>query len=278
MAAKSMPQIVLPDINNVLRLLGRVECSYDGKSYRISEWAQRHRDAIDYNQELAQKGTDKADISVLLIFLRDLLVRAMRGEKGEHVFHELQHTIRKKADLNNANYRKALKKAQYRWGERTGCEIISAVVKYFANSLKWDWHCYLQEAEGHKDSNFLSDELLNIKHIGLKLRDLALSNFNRHYAAFDVHLARIPMRIGLLNYGYDLLGDNNIEIGNNPSNIKHYLFLHRLFLKFSEMTGKKYQAVDFDRIFWHFGKTICTSKPQCSHCPIKSICLTGNKR
>ena len=116
---------------------------------------------------------------------------------------------------------------------------------------------------------------MNIKNIGFKLRDLALSNFNPHYAAFDLHVSRVPTRIGLLNYGFELLNESGIEMGNNPADNKNYLFLHRLFIKLSKMTGEKFLAVDFDRIFWHFGKTICQSKPKCSDCPIKQSCLTG---
>jgi len=46
-------------------------------------------------------------------------------------------------------------------------------------------------------------------------------------------------------------------------------------IKLSEMTGENFLAADLDRIFWHFGKTICQSKPKCSDCPIKPNCLTG---
>jgi hypothetical protein len=111
-----------------------------------------------------------------------------------------------------------------------------------------------------------------------KLRDLALSNFSPHYAAFDLHVTRVLTRIGWLNYGFPLVGNNDLEMGNNPGNGKNYLFLHSLFVLLSSMTGSKYTPVDLDRIFWHLGKSTCGAKTTCFGCPIKEECLTGKYR
>ena len=82
-------------------------------------------------------------------------------------------------------------------------------------------------------------------------------------------------RIGLLNYGFDLLSDPNVEMGNNPSDDKNYLFLKKLVLKFCKLMNNKYSPSDFDKIFWHYGRTICSSKPKCLKCLINNYCLTG---
>ena len=189
----------------------------------------------------------------------------------------MKNTIKSIDDLHRNNYKKILRRSQYRWGN-AGLQVIENVVEYFSEKLDWDWNAYFNEANNEKNNNFLNDEILKIKNIGFKLRDLALSNFNPSYAAFDLHVTRVVTRIGWLNHGYDLLKNNHLEMGNNPSDEKNYLFLHRLFLKLSEMTKRKFTPVDLDRIFWHLGKSKCAAKPNCKHCPINDVCLTGQYR
>lgn len=268
-------QIILPDVNHVLDSLINIESTFDGKKQKISSWVEEHQIYIIENKKLIEYSCEENDIKILLIFLRDVLVRAMTGEKGQKVFDELSRSIKRKSDLYKDNYINALKRAKYRWNAEIGSTVISKIVQHFGEQLDWKWHSYFSAADENWQTNFIHDELLKIKNIGFKLRDLALSNFNPHYAAFDLHVSRVPTRIGLLNYGFELLNESGIEMGNNPADNKNYLFLHRLFIKLSKMTGEKFLAVDFDRIFWHFGKTICQSKPKCSDCPIKPSCLTG---
>lgn len=270
--------IELPDVHDVVNKIVDIESTFDGKTQPIYSWVDEQRREIHKNQNLLKEKSAKSDIAILHIFLTNVLVRAMSGEAGQKVFNELKQAIKTKSDLNEENYQSVLKRANYRWGEQTGSKVISQIVQYFGDKLNWNWQSYFSAAHGSRQTNFINDELLKIKHIGLKLRDLALSNFSSHYAAFDLHVTRVATRIGLLNYGFDLLHENDIEMGNNPTNIKNYLFLHRLFIKLSQLTGEEFSVVDFDRIFWHFGKTICGAKPKCKKCPINSNCLTGKYR
>jgi len=268
-------EIPLPNINSILSKLLHIESTFNERKLPIGLWVQEHKDEIAKNQNLVQNKSDENDVEILLIFLRGILVRAMTGEKGQNVFDELSSTLKNKSDLHESNYKDALKRANYRWGVDSGSQVISAIVQYFRDQLDWNWQSYLEKADKSRETNFPKDELLKIKNVGFKLRDLALSEFNPHYAAFDLHVARIPTRIGLLNYGFDLLSDPNIEMGNNPGNRKNYLFLQRLFIKLSILTNGNFLVGDLDRIFWHFGKSICGTEPQCPDCPIKSDCLAG---
>ena len=267
--------IALPEVNVVLNKLVDTESSFDGKTQSIALWVKDQRNNIRNNQDLVNNKSEENDIKILLIFVHNMLVRAMRGEKGVAIYNELQKQIKRPSDLTNDNYRFALEKANYRWGVETGANIISEIVKYFEQTLNWDWNQYLLLADKNRKTNFVNDEILKIKYVGFKLRDLALSNFNLHYAAFDLHVTRVSTRLGFLNYGFDLIGDSKLEMGNDPGNIKNYLFLHRLFIKLSQLTNEKYSVVDLDRIFWHFGKTICGSTPKCHICPVRTLCLTG---
>ena len=267
--------IELPDVNGVINKLVDIESRFDGKTQSIAFWVEEQRNDIRNNCDLINNKSEENHIKILLIFVRNMLMRAIKGEAGVAIYNELQKRIKSRSDLTDDNYKSALEEANYRWGSKKGVPIISGIVKYFEETLDWDWDQYLLLANNNRKTNFVDDEVLKIKGIGFKLRDLALSNFNPHYAAFDLHVSRVSTRLGLLNYGYDLLKDSKLEMGNNPGNDKNYLFLHKLFIKLSQITNEKYSAVDLDRIFWHFGKTICGSTPKCHSCPVRTLCLTG---
>jgi len=268
-------ELKLPDINEIISKIIKSKASFNGKTQRIEDWLAEHRDQVKKNQSLIKCKSDETDIEILLSFLRDLLIRAMKGERGNIVYEELKNSIKNKQDLNEENYQQILQRASYRFGPEVGKQVISEVVNIFAYQLNWEWEKYFERAEKSHETNFQEDELLKIKHVKLKVRDLALSNFNPNYVANDLHVVRVITRIGLLNYGFDLLRENKLEMGNDPSNKKNYLFLHKLVHKLSKLTNKKYLAADLDRIFWFFGKSICGTKPKCSQCPIKNLCLTG---
>jgi endonuclease III len=274
----SYKEINLPDIKNVLPLLVKVKTSYDGKTCTIIEWIKEHRKNILKNSQLIKNKSDKNDIKILISILRDLLIRAMQGERGGKVFNELQKSIKTKQDLNHKNYVQILKRANYRWGPENGAKVLTAVVNIFKNEFKWNWKTYFKEAEKHSEINYPQDKLLKTKNVSFKVRDLALSNFNQNFVANDLHVVRVMTRIGLLCYGFDLLKENNVEMGNNPADEKNYLFLHKLILKLSKLMDSKYSPADLDRIFWYFGRAICGSETKCSICPINNMCLTGKYR
>ncbi len=252
----------------------KVALTSDWSENTIAEWLQTHRKMIENNSKLVVCRSEDNDIEILLSMLGSLLSRATRGEMANRVYEELLKKINSKKDLNEKNYREILKSAGYRW-PTTGPQVISDVVRFFQNELEWNWSAYFTEAEKHHQTNFQQDKLLKIKNISFKVRDLALSSFSHNYVANDLHVIRVMTRIGLLNYGFDLLSDSSIEMGNNPGNVKQYLFLHRLVHKLSRLTKPHYSPSDLDRIFWSFGKSICRNRPKCKICPVKKLCLTG---
>jgi hypothetical protein len=152
------------------------------------------------------------------------------------------------------------------------------VLKVVADRFCWDWGSYLAMAEYSRETNFLDDPILGIKHVGFKVRDLALSNFCSWYPAFDLHVTRVATRLGWISYGFGLLGDDRLEMGNNPGNNRQYLFLHRLFLLLADVTKGRFTPTDIDRILWHMGRTVCGTTPDCDRCPLKMDCPTGIHR
>jgi endonuclease III len=270
--------IKIPDVNESLERLMTVKSTFDGSTQPIRQWVSEHRVKIEENRSLLEDDSGANNIPVLNMFLRDLLVRAIKGEMGSRVYEQLTTTIKTKADLTEENYRQAMRNANYRWGVEDGAKVISGVVQYVQSVLHWDWLTYIERAENEKETNYQSDPMLRIKNISFKLRDLALSNFSPHYAAFDLHVTRVLTRLGWLNYGFPFLGNTDLEMGNNPGNDKNYLFLHRLFISLSDMTKGEYAPVDFDRILWHLGKSICGAKSKCYACPVNTECPTGMHR
>ncbi|OGW14721.1 MAG: hypothetical protein A2035_02150 [Nitrospirae bacterium GWA2_42_11] len=203
--------IAIPEVNETLSKLMDVECKFDGMTQTISKWVMEHQNETKKNRNLLTARTPENDIKILNIFLRDLLVRAIKGEMGLRVYKELITTIKDKSDLRETNYRMLLKNANYRWGVDDGSRVISAVVSCIKSDLHWDWNSYIEQAEKQKENNYQNDPILHIKNISFKLRDLALSNFSPHYAAFDLHVTRVLTRIGWLNYGFSLVGNNDLE-------------------------------------------------------------------
>ena len=264
--------IEVPDINDLLKAIMDVKSEYNKVSKPITSWINESRNDLLNNKKLLTGG-DTNDIKTLIILYRDLLMRAMSGERSEHLTAAMNKHIRSKSDLNETVFKKIVADCHYRWRSE-GVQVMSNVSFYF-NSINWNWTYYFALAEKEAPNDFTEDELLKIPHIGFKVRDLAISNFNKDYVAFDIHIVRILTRTGLMNYGYGLSPDENIEMGNNPQNKKQYLFMHKLFWTLSEMTQGVYSMADIDRIFWHFGRTICKAKPECEFCPISKICLTG---
>jgi endonuclease III len=267
--------INIAEIKDIIPPILELKSTDNGKTQIIKKWVDEQRKGIRHHRQWVTNKSDENDIKIITDLLPNLLMRSMRGERGYPIGYELREAINSKQDLNYDNYVSLLQKAGYRWGPQVGAQVITDAVEIFKNKYGWNFALYFEEVERHVDSNFQTDELLTIKNIGFKVRDLALSNFNPNYVANDLHIVRTTTRIGLWNYGFDLLGDDNLEMGTNPSNEKNYLFLHKLVLKLSKLTDSEYSPVDLDRILWHFGRSVCKVKPQCSLCPINNHCLTG---
>lgn len=267
-------KIDIPQPIEVIELIKPIESTFNNKKQPISNWIQNHRKKIKHNNSLTYEVSDNNDIKILKLFFVDLLMRSLTGERGSLLEANFNKYILDKTDLKRTTFDKILKDSGYRW-HKDGVDVLLNVVIYFKDKIHWNWRKYFDGVERNYIDNFINDPLLTIKNISFKVRDLALSNFNEYYIANDVHIVRVSTRIGFLNYGFDLCRYENLEMGNNPMNVKNYLFLHKLFLKISELTDNEYLPVDFDRAFWHFGRTVCSSKPKCQQCVLKKICLTG---
>jgi len=152
--------IKIPDVNESLERLMTVKSTFDGSTQPIRQWVSEHRAKIEENRSLVEDDSGANNIPVLNMFLRDLLVRAIKGEMGSRVYEQLTTTIKTKADLTEENYRQAMRNANYRWGVEDGAKVISEVVQYVQSVLHWDWLTYIERAENEKETNYQSDPML----------------------------------------------------------------------------------------------------------------------
>ena len=264
-----------PDINKLISQLLKTESTFVleethpslgsiERKQTIEKWRKAYLKQISRNRK-------ESSIRIFNIFTMNLLLRAMRGEKGRDIFREMNKEFRTFGDITKSRVKNVLQRIGYRWGVKNGTEVILRAKEIILKNYRGNWEKYFKEAESKYQENFPEDPFLTIPNVSFKVRDLALSCFSKFYSANDIHVVRVITRTGLLLYGY---GD--INIGTNPSDKKEYLFLRRLIIKLSKESG--YSPGELDRIFWHFGKSVCNARPSCDKCPIKDICLTGIAR
>ena len=269
--------MTIPDLLETIEKLLPLTSTFDGRNQTIARWVEELRLDIERNMALIDTSHPE-NVRILAVFLRDLLSRSVRGERSQRIYDAFLRIIRTEDDLTEENYAAVMHEAGYRWGVDVGAAVVLATVDYFRDDRHWDWRGYFDQAENEKEDGFPHDPLLQVNNIGHKVRDLALANFNRNYAAFDVHLPRVLARTGLLAHGWNMDPRQSAEFGTDPSNKHNYLFLHRLLLHMSALCSGQFSPVDLDRILWHFGRSLCGAVMQCEGCPIQSDCLTGRFR
>jgi len=264
--------LVLPNINKIISSILNIESNYISEEIHPSLGYLKQRQTIEecrksYLKQLSKNWKEKP-IQIFNIFTMNLLLRAIRGEKGADIFREMNKEFKTFEDITENKANDILKKAKYRWGVKNGKKVILGAKRILFEKYQGMWERYFKEAEKKYRENFPDDPFLTIPNVSFKVRDLALSCFSKLYAANDLHIVRTLTRTGLLVYGY---GD--IDIGTNPGNEKNYIFLRNLIIKLSEKSG--YSPAELDRIFWYFGRGVCNARPNCSTCPINNECLTS---
>lgn len=251
-------KVEIPSPRLLIKKMSNVESTFDNETKKIEEWRKHYLADIKRNRKLS-------DIEIFKRFVANLLVRATKGERGSRVQSEIDKGINKYLHVNRSNLRNILK--GYRFGIKTGSDVVLKA-KEIVKSSSFNWRNYFREAENDYKRNFPDDKFLKIRNVGYKVRDLALSDFSKHYSANDLHVVRVISRTGLLMYGYGI----DCNFGTNVVDKKQYLFFRKLIIRLSEIT--EMSPGELDRIFWHFGRAVCSNNPNCDICPIINQCST----
>lgn len=262
-----MKSVEFPNINEVIDPILDIETTFLDETRTIKDLKNSYLKYIDESRK-------KPKIEIFNSFASALLERSIRGESYTKRIRLMNEKWKSYGDITEENVKEILKEGGYRFPS-AGVEVILKLKKLTEKNFVWV--DYFKEAEDNYENNFPKDKLLNIKYVGYKVRDSALSEFSKFYLANDIHIIRMIKRTGLLINGY---GDT--DIGTNPSDINEYLFLKRLIVRLSKESGwekgEGYSPGEIDKIFWHFARNICKADPLCNQCPIKNICLTGRNR
>jgi endonuclease III len=269
-----------PDLGKVIELLLATPITYEGYTQTIDERRKQVIAKVDINRKL-----DK--ISTFNRFVNGLLEGyGTKGEYQEEQRYQLFKTvIQSFVDVTETNAYKILGENKYFRKDRA-VKIVMAAKEIVQND-EFIWEDYFKEAEDNWENGFKSDKFLKIKGIASttktsKTRDYAISEFSYYYCAIDRNVSRFMTRTGLVLHGFGKY-KFDYEFGTSP--VDNYDFLKQLVLDFCKQTGwaptssKGYSPKEIDYMFWLFcSKTgICKSKPECSNCPIKSLCLTYQK-
>lgn len=255
-----------PTIGDVVAAMSRQEVKYLGQTRPVGEW-------VAQDQEAVRERRTHNDVRTFQRFLAALLETNVSGASYHRRLAVFAHHLGDPETLTRASAEALLREAQYRFppqGARTMVEF-----RDLWRSLGWSWEAYFQEAERHWETGFAEDPVLTgVWRVGLKTRDFALMEFSPYYCAFDVHLARLMARTGLLLHGY----------GDPYFDTQHYGFLRRLMQRLVQAEGwpatpAAVSPAVFDRTLWYFGQGFCgAGEPPCARCQLACLCLTGRAR
>lgn len=110
-------EILLPDVKAILLKISEVSSSFNGFSTPIENHIKIHRQRIKDNKKLLQNGNSKNNIKIFKIFIADLLMRSLKGERGVKLSNSIDRNINSFNDFTEYYVTKALNEAGYRFLE-----------------------------------------------------------------------------------------------------------------------------------------------------------------
>jgi endonuclease III len=207
------------------------------------------------------------------IFRRFAAALLERNVSGASYFRRIGVFEREFGDprsLTREHAEAMLRESGYRYPSTGGATLLD--IARALSAAPFSWSSYLGEAEAKWESGFEDDPLKQIKGVGDKTRDFALSEFSDYYCAPDLHVCRMMARTGLILHG---CGDPAISTVD-------YGFVRSVIGKLARSTGwpdarDALSPAHIDRMFWYYGqdRNRCSADPRCATCPANDLCLTG---
>lgn len=261
-----------PDVGAVVAALRRQPVAYQGRVQTVGEWVDACKRSIHRRRE------QDSEVAVFQRFLAALLERQMSGETYELRVSLFREQLRRPEQLSVTQAEEMLRSVNYRFPPQGALTMVEFRDLWY--ELGWSWGGYWALAETNWETGFLDDPLLNVKHIGLKTRDFALSEYSDHFCALDVHIKRLMARTGLVWWSLVWRAEACALGPDRPWNDHWYHSLRNLVVGFCRADGfperpDALTPADFDRTLWFFGQGFCGAKAPCEACPAAGVCLTG---
>lgn len=199
------------------------------------------------------------------VFIGKFLYVQIRSETAERVMEHLRSSFNTPNELATANADSLVTKFRqlgYRFPDkaRTLIEISKILVDRFDDKI--------DEYIVFADRNYYNDLILQVKGVGFKTRDIALSSFTAKYSLVDVHIANVLSRTGLVMRAYLY----RLKLTTDRNDENNYLEMTKLLRELAEEA--KMMPFEFDQTLWFFGKDYC-SPMNCDKCPVKKCVTKG---
>lgn len=197
------------------------------------------------------------------VFIGKFLYVQIRSEKADRVMKYLESKYNTPNELAIADPYYLItifRNLGYRFPDRA--RTLIAISKILRDRFNSNIDDYIKFVDG----NYSKDPILQVKGVGYKTRDIALSSFTTEYSLVDVHISNVLSRTGLILRAY-LYG---FKLTTNRSDVNDYLEITRLLSKLSGEAGML--PFELDQTLWFFGQAYCTPK-KCEKCPVQK-CVT----
>jgi len=263
-----MPRtIIVPTLTEFWDRVRAVPVRFGSDTRPLEHWVTKDR------AEATERRSWSSD-AILRRFAAALLERNVSGSNYQRRIAEFERSFGDPRVLGYPHALEMLKSSGYRYPQ-TGAEVLRQVVAKLTKP-EFSWSAYFARAEAEWESGFKEDDLIcEIKGIGNKTRNFALSEFSEYYCAPDLHVMRIMARSGLVLH----------KIGDPAFHTSDPLFVCKVINHLARETGFPGQSdalspAAIDRMFWYYGqdRSKCDVTPGCSECPANDICLTGQNR
>jgi len=251
----------VPDIRSLVKDISSASAEYPrGVTKKIQEHVKEQMLEIDENRK--QPNSEK-----FKVFIGKFLYVQVRSEKAENVMRYVSSTFNTPTELAETEVAALTTKFRqmgYRFPDKA--RVLIEISKILKERFMGKIDDYVAFVKTHYDD----DPVLEVKGVGLKTRDIALSSFTKDYSLVDVHIANVLSRTGLILNAY-LYG---FKLTTDRANESNYLEMTKLLTKLSKEA--EMLPFEFDQTLWFFGKDYC-SPMKCGKCPVRK-CVTKDFR
>jgi len=177
--------------------------------------------------------------------------KLMGVKKREDIFRKLEQSKNSLIKNNLVKIRKLFDyTVGYRWGSWQATYVIIGA-RSIIKPENDGFDKYIKTAkEKSEDNNFHDDKLLQLKYVGLKVRDLALTQFLDEYIAIDENVKNVVMKTGLIQC-YNQRFSETVPEDPKLSDKKQYLSVWKMLRWICTIINVAPR--ELDRVLWHFG-------------------------